>query len=79
MVEDVGDGRRPAEAVSGFVAGASGVDDHADNPLGERVLDDEREERLREVSGALWNPPKSLLAAAAAGARVKRRASVLPG
>ena len=48
VVDDVRDGRGPAEAVAGGVAGAGGVGDRGNDPIGERVVDDEGEERLRQ-------------------------------
>jgi hypothetical protein len=47
-MDGVGDRRGPAEPVAGVVAGAGGVGDRGDDPVGERVLDDEGEERLRQ-------------------------------
>src|SRR6478672_5918448 len=48
MVDDVGDLRRPDQAVAGLVAAAGGVDDRVDHELGQAVLDDEDQHRLRQ-------------------------------
>src|SRR5438132_4101861 len=48
VVRDVADGRRPDQAVAGFVPAARRVDDRFDDRGGETVLDDERQERLRQ-------------------------------
>src|SRR3954471_13110916 len=42
------DGRHPAEPVAGLVAALRGVDDRRDDVVGDRVADDEHEQRLRQ-------------------------------
>src|SRR5256885_5203667 len=46
VVRHVLDRTRPHEAVARLVAAAGGVDDRVDDPVGERVVDDERQQRL---------------------------------
>src|SRR5438876_14796 len=48
VVDDIGDRRRPDEAVARFMAGARGVDDRVDGERGDPVLDDEDQHRLRQ-------------------------------
>src|SRR6266568_4532812 len=51
VVGDVADGRRPDEPVARLVAAAGGVRDRLDDVRRERVLDDEREQRLGQEPG----------------------------
>src|SRR5436190_9295753 len=48
VVGDVADARRPDEAVAALVAAARGVGDRLDDRMCEMVLDDERQQRLRQ-------------------------------
>src|ERR1700694_4990235 len=48
VVRDVADGARPDDPVAGLVAAARRVRDRVHHRVGDRVVDDEREHRLRQ-------------------------------